>query len=201
MAKPLTLKQMALMATQNVVEGFQQKASEATPGHRFDTSTLRLKLHGWIELVSNITAETLLAAEAAGEWVTVDGEKYLPSNLRIIKEYRNAAAAGPLIEAHDKNKSHHIPTNKLFTPSLFPKLDYEEVRLRWVILGETKRVTVGEATPDDWNIHDKIKDDNFAGQKTAYAQEVADRKQRKALWRKHADCPTTDDLLRKLGGW
>lgn len=199
MAKPLTLKQMAQLVTDRVVDGFREGSTE--PDRTFDLSALRIKLHKWIEKVSNVTIEELDAAEVASTRIAIDDIEYLPSDLRIIKEYRNTAAADPLIEAHDKKKSHHLPVEKMFTPSLFPKLDYEEARIQYLILGESTRVLVANATPEHWSLWDKIKDDNFEAQTEARKKDIAVRKRRKDLWRRHADCRNTDDLMKTLGAW
>jgi hypothetical protein len=155
-----------------------------------------------MESVSNITIDELERVKAAGELVIVpyDGRQYLPDDLRIVKEYRNSAAAGPLVDAHDRQRT-NVPFEKLFDPSLFPELDYAEIRSRSLILGENKRVPVGEATPEHYRIHDQIEKANNEAQVKAYGEYVKAINRRKRLFARHPDCKTTDQLMRKLGLW
>lgn len=201
MSKPLTLKQMALIAIGRPIERFTADLRKDDASHQFELSNLRMKVKALMEKISNITIDTLDEAEAAGRLIEIDGVEYLPSDLRIIKEYRNLAAADPLVEAYDKKQSHHIPVERLFQPSLFPQLDYAEVRTQWLVLGETKRIMVGDATVAHWDMNDKIKDENWEAQGEARKKDVAARRRRKNLWQRHPGCRTTDDLIRALGGW
>lgn len=200
MSKPPSLKQLAIAVTKKIIDTFERELAAADPGRVYQKDAARLRLHGWIELVSNIPMEKIERAITGGEWMVVDGNDYLPSDLRIVKEYRNAAAAAPLMDAHDRRKC-DVPFEKLFDPSLFPKLDYAEVREHSIVLGKNNRVHVGDAGPKHYELHDGIEKANNKAQNEAYDAYVASEKQRKRLFRKHPECKTTDALMRKLGQW
>lgn len=202
MSKPPSLKQLAAAITDGVIERFEQAQSAADPNKVYTRDAARLKLHGWIESVSIIPLSELERAAAADEWVTVDydGRKYLPADLKIVKEYRNAAAAGPLVDAHDRHKT-RVPFEKLFDPSLFPELDYADIRSRALILGENNRVAVSDATPDQYKLHDDIEKANFTAQKNARVEYLKFERRRKRLFKVHPDCKSTDQLMTKLGVW
>ena len=199
--KEQSLRQMAMQIVGREIDRWRAEFSDTHPQHRFDTTNLKLKLTPWIEAVSNISEETIAAALAASTKIEVEGRLYLPSDLHIIKQQHSITMAASFVDSHDKRQSHHIPVEKLWTPSLFPKLDYEDARRRWLILGETQRVLVGTATNVDWRLLDNIKAANFKAQEEAYDVVVDAQKRREALFRKNPDCTTTDALLKKLGAW
>lgn len=199
MAKVTSLKAQALEVTRRVQERFKQELAASEDGE-YSLDIVEIRLREWIERVSNIQFEEIDAKMLAGEWIEIDGERYLPSSLRIVKEYHNRAAAGPLVHEYDRERT-HIPYDKLFQPSLFPKLDYEDVRTRALVLGEANRVYVMSATEDHYLQYATIKRVNYEAQMTAYQQFLSEEAQRKRLWRSHTECRTTDELMHKLGVW
>jgi hypothetical protein len=199
MTRQQSLKQMALAATRDVQECIKQKLAESDSG-KYSNDAVTLLFMSWIERVSNIPFEEIDGKMLTGEWIEIDGQKYLPSNLRIVKEYRNRAAAEPLVHDHDRART-TIPYDKLFQPSLFPKLDYEDVRSRSLVLGEANRVFIRSATDDHYLQYEKIQRANFEAQQAAYEKFVNEERQRQRLWKAHLDCKTTDDLMRRLGNW
>jgi hypothetical protein len=201
MKKQPSIKQMALRVVQKRITRWQDELSADDPHMQFDINSFKYRLGSWIEKVSNVTFETIEDAAKADRRVEIDGEFYLPSDLSIVKQYHATAAAAPLVDAYDKNKSHHIPIEKLFTPSLFPKLDYDDARGQWVILGETQRVTVGSCSPFQWLQNDRIDDANYEAQVESRKGKLVHRKKRIKLFGMNDDCISTDALMKKLGAW
>lgn len=199
--KKQSMKGLASDIVGRVIERWQQAAKATDPNRQFDVAYFKLKLTPWIDAVSNISDEAIQSAILTHTNLEVDGHSYLPTDLHIVKAYYANAIAASLVDAHDTKLSHHIPTDKMFTPSLFPKLDYEEARKRWIILGETQRVEVGDATNYQWRLHDNIKEANFTAQKEAHDVEVKIRKKREKLFKQNPDCSNTDSLMKKLGAW
>jgi hypothetical protein len=201
MAKPPTLKQLASAITDKVIERWRENLEASVRDKIFRLEAIRLKMKAWLELISNIPESVVEAAMEAGEWITVDGERYLAGDIRILKEYRNDAAGDPLVEQHDRRKTDHVPIKRLFTPSLFPKLDYDDAREQWLILGEGERVRVAVATPDNWKTNDEVERANWDAQKDAHKDNVVLQKRRIKLFAANPDCKNTDQLIKKLGGW
>lgn len=202
MSKPPSLKQLAAAVTDAVIDRFERENAASEPNNVYRRDAARLKLHGWIESVSVIPLDDIDRAVTAGEWITVpyDGREYLPNDLRIVKEYRNSAAAGTLVDDHDRRKC-RIPFEKLFDLTLFPELDYAEIRSRSLVLGENNRVHVGDATPEQYRLHDDIEKANYDAQKEARGKYLKSQRARKRLFQRNPDCKTTDQLMRKLGLW
>lgn len=194
-----SLKSMASAVTEKVTSRFRDEMI-ARSGEEFDIETLRMKYIAWIEKVSNFTADDLNVARVDGRLIDIDGVAYIPDDLLIVKEYRNKGVANHLIDILDKRKSHGIPLGKLFTPSLFPQLEYKTARKQWLILGETNRVEVGYAGPDHWRLYEGIKKKNFEAQEAAWKEDKANFKRGHDLFRKTRE-PSTDALMRRLGVW
>jgi hypothetical protein len=199
--KRQSLKQMALQIATKEMERWRKELAAADTKHEFDLSNINIRLGRWIEAICRISNETINAALLNGSKIEVDGREFLPSDLHIIKQHHAKAAAAPLVEAYDRNKSHGIAINKLWQPSLFAKLDYEAEREKLLALGDLVRVSVGEAMTAHWRLNDHLKDANFEGQKSAYNLEVESRGRRSRLFRENPDCKTTDELMKKLGAW
>lgn len=199
--KKQSIKELAGDIVAKVIERWKEAAKAADPNHQFDVVYFKLKLTPWIDAISNISDEVIQSAIKTGTRLEVDGHSYLPSDLHIIKAHYASAIAASFVDTHDKKLSHRLQIEKMFTPSLFPKLDYEEARKQWVILGETQRVEVADASPYQWRMNDNIKVTNFQNQEAAYKVEVELWKRRESLFRQNPDCGNTDALMKKLGAW
>ena len=198
--KHRSLKQMALAILARRIEGWKAEAEKGGL-HTFSTSMLEIKGKAFFERVSNVSAEQITKAIAASELIEVEGEQYLPTDLSIIKEHIVKGAAAPLVAEYDKAKSHRIPMTKLFQPSLFAEIDYEEERERWIPLGDTVRVKVGFASPEQWQVYRAIKQKNFDDQKRAHEDDEKAFDMQERLFRLNPDCDNTDALVKKLGLW
>jgi hypothetical protein len=194
------LKQLAVAITDGVITRFENADAAKDANNVYRKDAARLKLNSWIESVSNISLAELDRAITAGKKVRVeyDGREYLPADLRIVKEFRNISAAEPLIEAHDRNRT-NIPFEKLFNPSLFPELDYAEIRTGSLVLGDNNRVEVGLATPEQWRIHDDIEQANYVAQTEAHEKYRDKVMRRDRGFARYPDCKNTDQLMKKLG--
>lgn len=195
-----SLKELAARITDSVIDRFEKTLAENVSDKVYRRDAARLKMHEWIESVSLIPIDVLDRAVAADKWVRVayDDRDYPPTDLRIVKEYRNSAAASTLVDAHDRRKC-NIPFEKLFDQSLFPELDYADIRDRALVLGENHRVHIKDAGPDHYKLHDDIEKANFDAQKNARREYLKSQRSRKRLFALHPDCKTTDQLMRKLG--
>lgn len=196
-SKPESLKKLALRITARVQNAFAVDAENKNG--IWDLGLVQMKLHQWLEKVSNVTADTIRAAEQSGEKIKIDDVEYLPGDLRIVKEYRNSAAAEPLVKAHDE-KMTKVPFDKLFIPSLFPELDYEETRKLWLVLGDGSRVKIQVAGEKHYLLNDQVERKNWTSQVAAHDDRLRWEKSRKRLFAKHK-CKTTDELQKVLGNW
>jgi hypothetical protein len=199
--KTRSLKQLSERIVQSQIGKWQHELACNDPNRKFDIVSLKLKLTPWIEAISNITDAQIQDAMEHGSPVTILSSPMLPGDVKIIKQVHASTMASKFVDEHDKRQSHNIPTEKLFTPSLFPNLDYEDVRKRWLTLGETNRVMLGEAAPEQWRMNDGIKRTNFAAQQAAFNRDAEVWARREQLWQLNPECRNTDELIRKLGGW
>src|ERR1700720_2192734 len=88
-------------------------------------------------------------------------------------------------------------TQKLWDvgPGLFPKLNYDKKRERWVVCGGDRRTFVAFATPQDhWIANDVVEADQMKGQIKSYREKVKAQKRRKKVFDENPDCSNTDEL-------
>jgi hypothetical protein len=200
MARQKSFKEMATEVTQSVYDCLCEDSRKTSPKKEVNLTAVRLSFESWIEKVSNIPIKEL-SDKQPGEWITIDGVNYLAGNLLIVKEFHKRGAADPLLKAHDSRKTDHVPIERLWTPTLFHKLDYKEARQQQIILGAGLRMFVGDAGPQHWILQDDVEDENWKAQRAARDTKIILRKRRKSLFFKHSDCKTTDQLMKKLGAW
>ncbi len=202
MAKPRSIKQLALDVTTKVYDGFVAQLQAESKEHDYDTGAARLMLDTWIERVSNVPIEDLRSKQP-GELVCVPGyaREHLASDLLIVKEYRNGAASALLCEGHDRRRTSNVDFEELFTPSLFAELDYARQREKDIILGESQRVTIADATPEQWRLMQDVETQNWERQEEARKKQVRSARKCNKLFAQHPDCKNTDQLMKKLHGW
>jgi hypothetical protein len=194
----LTEKQLAEAYLEKVVLGLIGDCEQVSRNGIYDNSNVRIKLSDWFEQISLMPIDVLEDKKKLGEKIAIDGRQYLPSSLILIKQQRNNVLAEKFVEHTDK-KITRINFRLLFTPSLFPRLDYEEKRRRKLIIGEGKRLAVSGCEREHYAAHDEIERENFRAQQQAWDRYEDSVVARNRLWNRHRECKTTDDLMRKLG--
>lgn len=200
--RQLTEKQLAEAYLEKVAIGFVEECEKTTGGRIsvYDNGNVRLKVSDWFEKISLIPLDVLEDKKNLGEKIEIDGHHYLPSSLILVKRQRNNVLAEKIVEHTDK-KLTSINFKVLFTPSLFPRLDYEAKRQRKLIIGDGQRLAISACEREHYALYDAIERVNYEAQKKAWEQFEANVVARDKLWSEHPDCITTDDLMRRLGQW
>jgi hypothetical protein len=162
-----------------------------------DLQILDIKWRSWLSEARKKTSEELDAA--VDGWIDVAGRKTLASEVRLLQDYCDAAAANDLAKSNDKQRCLTGNDERMWTPSLFPKLDYDEWRKKDVITADGKRRMSGYCTAKDWTNWEEINLDNDRHQDEAREKRKKAYRACMNAFRRFHDCKTTDDVAHKFG--
>jgi hypothetical protein len=175
--------------------------AEFGEGAEVDLVVVNMRFSTWLSTALRVSEIDLETAEAADGWITLAGIKVLASEVRQFQIYYIQAAANDLAEGNDRARCLKANDMRLWAPSLFPQLDYDELRLKDIVTHEGKRRILGQCTNAEWTQWEEINVANDRSQDKGRRKRKTAERSRQALWRKHPECKTTDDLMRKVHGW